>query len=285
VAATNAGRPRVFDRVRQAFMTAPRGPAHGRPFLTAEWRYAVMSSYEIERHVLEPLVPAGTLLDAWHGTTLVSVVGFRFLRTRLLGVPVPFHTDFDEVNLRFYVRRELPAETRRGVVFVRELVPRAAVSLVARLAYNEPYRTVPMRSTAPTTPVEAPGRLAYEWRIGSEWHRLAAAAVGPPAVPVPDSSAAFVTEHSWGYTRQRDGGTVEYQVTHPRWRVWQAESPVLSADVTRVWGSRFVSALSRPPASTLIAEGSAVAVFRPRRLSPLASDPGRLPPTVRTPAS
>jgi len=195
------------------------GASTRRPFLTAEWRHLVMLSYAIDPHVLEPLVPAGTRLDSWRGAPLVSVVGFRFLRTRLLGVSVPFHGDFDEVNLRFYVRRTLAGETRRGVVFVSELVPRAAVSLVARLVYNEPYRTVPMRRAAPTTPVEAPGRLSYEWRIGSAWHRLAATAVGAPTTPAADAAATFVTEHYRGYTRQRDGSTIEYAVEHPRWRV------------------------------------------------------------------
>lgn len=255
------------------------------PFLTAEWRYVVMLSYEVERPILEPLVPAGTILDAWHGTTLVSVVGFRFLRTRLLGLAVPFHGDFDEVNLRFYVRRQPPGgEVRRGVVFVRELVPRAAIALVARLVYNEPYRAVPMRSTVPSTPVEAPGRLSYEWRIGSVWHRLAATAAGAPATPAADAAATFVTEHYWGYTRQRDGSTIEYQVEHPRWRVWEAEAPVLATDVAGLWGPTFVPALSRPPVSTLIAEGSPIVVHRPRRLAP-DGDAERRSPAVRTPAS
>src|SRR5262245_46588899 len=109
-----------------------------------------MLNYEIDARVLEPRVPAGTVLDLWHGRALVSVVGFRFLGTRVRGVAIPFHTDFDEINLRFYVRRHVPdGQVRRGVVFVREFVPRAAIALCARLAYNEPYRAVPMRSVVP----------------------------------------------------------------------------------------------------------------------------------------
>ena len=34
----------------------------------------------------------------------VSLVGFMFKNTRLLNIPIPFHTDFEEVNLRFYVK-------------------------------------------------------------------------------------------------------------------------------------------------------------------------------------
>ncbi|HTO08358.1 MAG TPA: DUF2071 domain-containing protein, partial [Myxococcota bacterium] len=117
----------------------------GPVFLTAEWRDLAMLNYEIDPAVLEPRVPAGTELDAWSGRTFVSVVGFRFLRTRVLGVPVPYHVDFDEVNLRFYVRRKSGADWRRGVVFVKEIVPRRAIALVARVAYAENYVAHPMR--------------------------------------------------------------------------------------------------------------------------------------------
>ncbi|MEJ7812342.1 MAG: DUF2071 domain-containing protein [Gemmatimonadaceae bacterium] len=238
-----------------------------RPFLTAEWRYLVLLNYEVAPEILLPLVPTGTTLDRWQGRTLVSVVGFRFLRTRVLGASLPHHRDFDEVNLRFYVRREMPTgEVRRAVTFVRELVPRAAIALVARLAYNEPYRAVPMRSTTPATETEAPGRITYEWRTGGRWQHVAATAVGAPAALVPGSEAAFVTEHYWGYTRQRDGGTMEYEVAHPPWRVWSADAPALVADVRGLYGPTFERALTAPPTSAFVAEGSPIAVYRPRRL-------------------
>jgi uncharacterized protein len=241
-------------------------PRIRRAFLRAEWRWLVMLNYEVDPAVLAPLVPAGTTLDLWDGRALASVVGFRFLRTRVLGVPVPLHRDFDEVNLRFYVKHDSHGDVRRGVVFVRELVPRAAIALVARLAYNEPYLAVPMRSRTPAASTDSPGRLVYEWRTGGRWQRVAADATGVPAVPAPDSEAAFITEHYWGYTRQRDGGTVEYEVSHPAWRVWPAESPELDADVARLYGDAFTSALAGAPASAFVAEGSPITVYRPRRI-------------------
>ena len=238
-----------------------------RAFLTAEWRYLVMLNYEVPPAVLAPLVPAGTTLDLWRGRALASVVGFRFLDTRVLGVPVPFHRSFDEVNLRFYVRRESPGgDVRRAVVFVRELVPRRAIALVARLAYDEPYDAVPMRSSVPPSVVAAPGRLEYAWRTARRWHRVAAETVGEPTLAEPDSEGAFVTDHYWGYTRQRDGGTVEYEVAHPRWRLWAVRDAVLDADVAEVYGPRFAEALSGVPSSALVAEGSPVVVYPPRRL-------------------
>ncbi|MBK5188158.1 MAG: DUF2071 domain-containing protein, partial [Gemmatimonadaceae bacterium] len=189
-----------------------------RAFLTAEWRYLVMLNYDVDPAILHALVPRDTVLDLWNGRAIASVVGFRFLRTRLLGVPIPLHRHFEEVNLRFYVRHTARnGDVRRGVVFVRELVPHAAIALTARFAYNEPYRAVRMRSVAPAAPVEAPGRVSYEWKTGSRWQHVAATATGAPSLPSPDSEETFVTEHYWGYTRQRDGGSVEYEVSHPRW--------------------------------------------------------------------
>jgi uncharacterized protein YqjF (DUF2071 family) len=238
-----------------------------RPFLHAEWRQLLMVNYEVDAAALLPRVPAGVVLDLHDGRALVSVVGFRFLRTRLLGIPVPLHRDFDEVNLRFYVRREMPDGTvRRGVTFVRELVPRAAIAVVARLAYNEPYRALPMRSVVPAGAPDAAGALAFEWRRGGRWERVAARTHGDATPLVPGSEAEFITEHYWGYTRQRDGGTVEYQVLHPPWRVRDAQTPVLDMDVATLYGPEFVGPLAGPPASAFVATGSAVTVHRPRRL-------------------
>ena len=206
-----------------------------------------MLNYEVPPALLAPLVPAGVALDLHGGRALASVVGFRFLRTRVLGVAVPRHTDFDEVNLRFYVRHETAdGEVRRGVTFVRELVPRAAIALVARLAYNEPYRAVPMRSTVPAGPTATPGRLSFRWRTSGRWQEVAATAVGEPVPLAARSEAEFVTEHYWGYTRQRDGGTVAYQVAHPSWRVWDVAAPELAADVARLYGPAFVPVLAGP---------------------------------------
>lgn len=238
-----------------------------RPFLTAKWRYLVMLNFEVNRDILHPLVPAGTVLDLFRGRALVSVVGFRFLDTRVLGLPIPAHRNFDEVNLRFYVRREMSdGSVRRGVTFVREIVPRAAIAFVARIAYNEPYLAAPMRSRVPVTVVPEPGRLEYTWRLNGEWNKLGVTAVGTPELAIAESEAEFVTEHYWGYTRQRDGGTVEYEVTHSAWHIWTAHTAVLSADVRHLYGAEFVEALAASPASAFVADGSTVVVHKGRRI-------------------
>jgi hypothetical protein len=248
-----------------------------RPFLTASWRYLAMLNYEVPPGLLRPLVPAGTVLDDFDGVTLASVVGFRFLDTRLLGLPVPGHRDFDEVNLRFYVRRRAEdGRWRRAVVFVRELVPRRAVALVARWVYNEPYAAVPMRHDLVIDGIAdgSPGRAVYGWSLGGRWHQLQVHVAGKPALPAPGSEVEFTTEHYWGYTVQRDGGTREYQVEHPPWRVWPAAAAALACDVRAVYGPGFAECLLPTPRSAFLAEGSPVVVHSGRRLTDTGDRPG-----------
>jgi hypothetical protein len=228
-----------------------------------------MLNYEVPPAVLRPLVPAGTELDDFAGGVLASLVGFSFLNTRVLGMPIPGHRDFEEVNLRFYVRRRAEDGVwRRGVVFVREMVPRRAIAWVARWCYNEPYSAVPMRHELALDGVEegAAGRAAYHWRLADRWHRLDVTTSGRPFLPAAGSEAEFITEHYWGYTAQRDGGSKEYQVAHPPWRVWAVIHSALDCDVGAVYGDAFAECLSGAPRSAFLAEGSPVAVYSGRRL-------------------
>ena len=238
------------------------------PFLTAEWRNLVMLNFAVDAEVLAPFVPAGTELDRWQGLTLISLVGFLFADTRLLGFPIPWHRTFEEVNLRFYVRRETPAEVRRAVVFIRELVPRPAIAITARLTYNEPYHALPMRHAFRGTRSDGgPAEVSYGWRSAAQWTTLEAKVAGEGRVPATESQEAFVTEHYWGYTRQRDGSTIEYEVRHPRWTVWPVRPSPLGGDVEGVYGPTFARILRGPPVSAFLADGSPVTVYQPSRLA------------------
>lgn len=228
-------------------------------FLTARWHDLAMVNYEVDPELLRRHVPRGVELDFHEGRTFVSLVGFQFLDTKLLGLPVPFHRDFEEVNLRFYVRRQGPEGWRRGVVFVREYVPRMAIATVAKAVYNEPYQAVPMRNV-----VDA-GQVTYSWQREAKWNAVRLDRSGLPAEAVAGSVEEFITEHYWGYCAQRDGGTVEYRVEHPRWRVWRAAGVHLDFDVGQ-YGDDFASTLAAPPASAFVADGSATAVLSANRL-------------------
>jgi uncharacterized protein YqjF (DUF2071 family) len=251
-----------------------------RVFLSAEWRDLVMLNYEVEPRLLRDYVPRGTELDSFGGKTYISLVGFRFLRTKLFGwLPLPFHANFDEVNLRFYVRRREDDEERPGVVFIREIAPKRAVAIVARLAYGENYVRYPMRHRVISN--GAGISAEYEWRLPSHWARLHAEAAGDPVLPADGSIEQFVSEHYWGYSvlpgspfrrpgspsMQRDGGTVEYHVTHAQWRVWQGGSGGVEGDATEIYGSALADVLRRPSDSAFIADGSAVVVHAGRRIA------------------
>jgi uncharacterized protein YqjF (DUF2071 family) len=241
----------------------------GRPFLTARWRHLLLLNYQVDPPLLEPLVPNGTELDAWEGRTLMSLVGFRFLDTAVLGVPVPGHRHFTEVNLRFYVRRRSPdGASRRGVVFIRELVPKRWVAWIARLAYQEPYLRVPMTHAIELgglSPVE-PGQVSYGWTHLGESCRLVGELRSPIRPLQRPSEAEFVTEHHWGYTRQRDGGTLEYEVRHPAWQVTGVTAARLEGDASALYGPGLAAPMAAPPHSAFFADGSAVEVYRGRPL-------------------
>jgi uncharacterized protein len=200
-------------------------------------------------HLLDR-VPAGTTLDSWNGQCLVSVVGFQFEETRVLGVPVPFHQSFEEVNLRFYVRRVTNDDVRLGVVFIRELVPRLIMGGMARLLYKEPYSIVPMRSKVKSG---SPPDVEYQWHSTGRWQTVAGAGSGEGAQPEPGSLEEFLTVRHWGYNGGRGKDTLEYRVDHPRWRVWPARN--VRVDYT---AEAFEL---QSPMSALIADGSAVTVY------------------------
>lgn len=238
-------------------------PSSAKVFLTAEWRNLVMLNYEIEPAVLQSFVPAGTELDSWRGRTYVSVVGFQFLRTRVWGLPIPFHRSFEEVNLRFYVRRKAAEGWRRGVVFIKELVPRAAIALVARKFYHEPYVALPMAHQIET--VDGAVKSArYSWQLAGREQTLKVVTHGTAQDLSEGSEAEFITEHYWGYNRQPNGATLEYQVEHPRWQIYEAAEATLDCDVAKCYGHQFVRCLAAQPVSAFLAEGSAVTVYQGR---------------------
>jgi len=226
-----------------------------------------MVNWVIDPDILAPWRPRGTVLDLWQGRCYVSIVAFNFLDTRLKGVRVPFHVDFEEINLRFYVRRELPGESRRGVVFIKEIVPRAAIAIVARALYNENYVAMPTRHSLQLDGPAAERHARFEWRLDGAWQSVSVRPVGELQPLAPGSEAEYIAEHYWGYTAQRDGGTVEYEVTHPPWQAWAADDIRMDIDVAALYGPEFAATLAAPPSSAFLVDGSHVAVTHGERLT------------------
>ena len=227
-------------------------------FLTAAWRDLVLLNWRVNPALLKAHVPLGTELDPWEGEYWVSLVGFRFLDLAVKGVPALGHRDFPEINLRFYVRREVEGEVRRGVVFLREMTPRRIVEWVARSVYNEPYETLPMRSAV------SAARAEYELRQANDWQGMAVEPNGEWCEPEPMEE--FFIEHYWGYNTQADGKTMEYEVTHPKWRTRSVDLTRFDLDIKSLYDSEWAEALAGQPDSVVLADGSEVAVFSGARI-------------------
>lgn len=224
----------------------------------------MLLNYEIDPAILRPFVPSGTELDSWHGKTYVSMVGFMFLKTKVRGIAIPFHQNFEEINLRFYVRRLGPEGWRRGVVFIKEIVPRLAIALIARLFYNENYIALATRNTLDTS--ADTNLVEYGWRFKGRWNKMRVMTAGNSKLADTGSLEEFITEHYWGYAAQKDGGCVEYKVEHPRWRIWQTRDVTFDCDAEALYGLQFAECFKAKPGSAFLAEGSPVIVYSGARL-------------------
>jgi hypothetical protein len=229
-----------------------------------------MANYEVEPSLLRGRLPLGTELDLHEGRCFVSLVGFMFLNTRVLGVPVPFHVNFEEVNLRFYVKREIPAgpaavrtgslppraETRRGVVFVKEIVPRRAIAAVARTLYGEPYEAWKMSN------VRDGREVRYSWQNGGCSNSIGVGIDENVGVPAENSHGEFIIEHYWGYTKRGENRADEYKVEHPKWELFSVNNPEIDIDFGLTYGEEFSFLTTQTPYSILLAQGSEIEVYK-----------------------
>jgi uncharacterized protein len=246
-------------------------------FLTAKWEHLLLANYPVDPKVLEPYVPTGTRLDPFQDVVYVSLVAFLFNRTRVLGIPIPGHTRFEEVNLRFYVVPTQEPE-RRAVTFLREIVPLSLIPWIANTLFHENYIALPMshahsRDTlkyAWQTPIKqkpaaSTSKLAPS-RADSHEHVVSADMNQPLALPPKGSLAEFITEHYWGYAKA-PFGTLEYQVTHPQWTCCEVSRYTIDIDFASSFGQPFAFLNGQSPSSVLYAAGSAVSVGFPKRNS------------------
>jgi uncharacterized protein YqjF (DUF2071 family) len=234
------------------------------PFLTAEWRKLSIANYVVDPEILLPFLPSKTELDLWNGKCFVSLVGFMFLHTKLKGIPIPFHVNFEEINLRFYVTHQTNEnEIRRGVVFVKEIVSKPALTFVAKSVYKEKYETMPTKHTHEI--LNGDLHVEYKWEK-ENWHSIKVVAENREVEMATGSEEEFITEHYWGYTKIDNETTSEYPVHHPRWKVYPVKSFSIDVDFGKVYGNEFEFLNQQKPASVMLAEGSEIAVLAGRKL-------------------
>jgi uncharacterized protein YqjF (DUF2071 family) len=231
-------------------------------FLTAEWRKLVIANYIIDPEILSNYLPYGTELDLWEGNCYVSLIGFLFKNTKIKGIKIPFHVNFEEVNLRFYVRYKEGEEWKRGVVFIKEIVTKPALAFVANTLYNERYQAMPMKYSW----LEEKGMLdiSYSWKWKNNWQSITFQS-DTHLIPIPPGSEAeFITEHYWGYSKYNETTTYEYGVKHPRWNQYRVQSFDIIADFGDLYGPEFAMLTGKVPDSLVLAEGSEISIENKR---------------------
>ena len=234
-----------------------------KPFLTAEWRKLVLLNYEVDPSILKEYVPFGTELDIWEGKCYMSLVGFMFLNTKVKGMKLPMHVNFEEVNLRFYVKHKTAdGEVKRGVTFLKEIVPKPIITFVANKVYKEHYQTCAMSHLWDVKDNEMD--IGYKWYIDNRENLIVINSAKTPLEIKANSEEDFITEHYWGYTKVNDGKTSEYEVKHPSWKVYQINNAKIDVDFGLTYGEEFKFLNSKQPDSVMLAEGSEISVGNKR---------------------
>jgi len=234
-------------------------------FLTAHWKHLLLANYEVDPESLRPRVPAHTRLDLFEGKCFLSLVAFLFDNTRVLGIPVPFHRKFEEVNLRFYVVPEQDPG-KRAVTFIQEIVPKRVIPWIANTLFHENYVATPMShqlKMAANQP-DVVQEVEYLWGDGMK-NRISAKVQKPLELPVEGSLSEFITEHYWGYSNGPNG-TLEYRVKHPKWIGCTVDLHQINIDFEQAYGSSFGFLRDQTPSSVIYALGSPVSVSLPKRL-------------------
>jgi uncharacterized protein YqjF (DUF2071 family) len=232
-----------------------------KPFLTAEWRKLILVNYVIDPAILKKYLPNKTELDLWEGKCYVSLVGFMFLNTKVKGCKLPGHINFEEVNLRYYIKHHNGDELRRGVGFIKEIVPKPLIASIARAVYKEPYQSLPMKHS---WSVENELNIEYSWKLNDNWNSVSVKAEISPFSFNEKSEADFITEHYWGYTKINNVKTNEFEVKHPSWKIYNVLDSIINVDFESSYGTDFEFLNHQQPASVMLAEGSEISVGNKR---------------------
>lgn len=220
-------------------------------FLKAKWQNLIMVNYEVNPEILKPYIPLGTELDFYNNKCYISLVGFMFKDTKVLGLKLPYHINFEEVNLRFYVKHN----DKRGVVFIKEIVPKPIITYIANTIYHEHYITHKMSHI---NNKEA-NHYLYQWQLNGINQQLSVNTLDI-AIPIKENSEAeFIAEHYYGYTKHKNK-TFEYEVKHPKWLQKEVIDYNIDVDFTANYGKAFSVLKNKKPSSVFLAVGSEITV-------------------------
>ncbi len=226
-------------------------------FLKANWENLIMANYSVDPAVLIPLLPKGVELDYFDQKTYVSLVGFMFKKTSLFGIPIPLFGSFEEVNLRFYVKRNIGSKIQKGVVFINETVPFKIVALIANKLYKEHYISIPTKHSIELTEAK---KISYSWKMNQKWNSIKVSAQTTQQKIATGSMEQFIFERYFGFTKIDEHTTQSYRINHPTWQTNQLLTAAVDCDFGEMYGSSFAILNKQQPDSIFLAEGSSVSV-------------------------
>lgn len=226
-------------------------------FLSAYWENLILINYEIDPNILKPFIPKGTQLDSFNGKYYVSIVGFMFKDTKVLGLKLPYHINFEEVNLRFYVKHN----DKRGVVFIKEIVPKSLITLVANSIYHEHYQTNKIKHSWSEN--DNHKEFQYQWKLNQQWQYISVKTEKQTSNIKDNSEEQFITEHYFGYTKHKNK-TFEYEVTHPTWKQLKVIDFDININFEANYGEHFKILQTLKPTSVILAKGSKITVKNKR---------------------
>ncbi len=227
-------------------------------FLSARWENLIMANYEVNPNLLKPYLPKGVELDFFENKAYVSLVGFMFKQTSLFHIPIPLLGTFEEINLRFYVKRVEGNNIKRGVVFINETVPYKLVAWLANKLYKEHYIAIPTKNKIVSSAISK--NIKYEWKINNKWNHIAVNTDNENEQMLSNSVEEFIFEHYYGYTKISSQVSQEYKVNHPRWEVNKVNDYSIECDFISMYGNDFAILNKQKPNSVIVAEGSLVTV-------------------------
>jgi len=235
-------------------------------FLSGHFDHIVLFNYAVAPEFLAPYLPAHTELDLHDCRYFCSLVGVRCLDLHTHGMPLWPFRNYAQVNLRFYVCRQIDApHWRHGVVFIKQLIPHRLVAWTARRLFNERTETQRVTALVEAT-AEGTEQVEYRWPFQGEHCRLKTSFRPQPPCAAPEQQRLFFVERHWGYAAQRDGSTLEYRFDHPPWQVYRPLDMTSSVSVGDFFGPPFTELFRSPPDSILACRGSAVSLARGHRL-------------------
>ncbi len=235
-------------------------------FLSAHWEYLAMFNYTVDKEMLLPYLPPFTELDLFEGKALVSVVGFMFNNTRVMGIKWPGFVNFEEVNLRYYIKYFDGKKWKRGVGFVSEIVPSRLIATIANTCYNEHYDVAKMNHSIGI--INDVLTVKYQWKCTQqEWNEMTVIANNTTADIIKGSEEEFIFEHYFGYNKLNNQTTIEYSLEHPRWQIYKVSDFTLNCNIEKLYGADFAPYIQNvQPSSVFLARGSEVKVKMPKKL-------------------